>query len=77
MGNFRLISVFLFLAPLAAGAGEQGRVYRWVDADGKLHYSDSVPAQYAEMDKQVLNDHGVTIARLRPRRGAPETEIRL
>ena len=74
MSNFRLISVFLFLAPLAAGAGEQGRVYRWVDADGKLHYSDSVPAQYAEMDKQVLNDHGVTIDRVRGKKTPEEIE---
>lgn len=74
MGNFRLISVFLFLASLAAGAGEQGRVYRWVDADGKLHYSDSVPAQYAEMDKQVLNDHGVTIDRLHGKKTPEEIE---
>ncbi len=74
MGKFRLISVFLFLAPIAAGAGEQGRVYKWVDADGELHYSDSIPAKYAEMDKQVLNDHGVTIDRLRGKRTPEEIE---
>lgn len=33
------------LVPLAAGA--QSTVYRWVDKNGKVHYSDSPPAQDA------------------------------
>ncbi len=74
MRKLRLITVFLILAPLAAGADEQGRVYKWVDTDGKLHYSDSVPAKYAELDKQVLNDHGVTIDRVRGKKTPEEIE---
>ncbi len=74
MGKIRLISALLILAPLAAGADGQGTVYKWVDADGELHYSDSVPAQYAEMDKHVLNNHGVTVDVVRGRKTPEEIE---
>ena len=35
------------------------RVYTWVDDDGQLHYGDKIPPEYADMPKQVLNEHGV------------------
>jgi murein DD-endopeptidase MepM/ murein hydrolase activator NlpD len=31
------------LAAVAAGAAAENRVYRWTDADGRVHYSDHVP----------------------------------
>ncbi len=74
MSNIRLLSALLLLAPLAAGADENGRVYKWVDADGELHYSDSVPAKYAEMDKHVLNEHGVAIDLVRGKKTPEEIE---
>ena len=74
MGKIRLISVLLILAPLAAGADGQGTVYKWVDADGEVHYSDSVPAQYAEIDKQLLNDRGITVGVMRGKKSPEEIE---
>ncbi len=50
-------------APLVVGAQET-KVYRWVDADGVVHYGDSIPAEYAEYPKAVLNDRAVTIGNL-------------
>lgn len=53
------------LVPFVAVAGTQGtKVYRWVDADGVVHYGDSIPAEYAEFPKEVLNDRAVTIGNL-------------
>ena len=49
------------VAPLAAMAGQTDRVYKWVDEDGQIHYGDSVPAQYSELPKQVLNEHAVKV----------------
>lgn len=49
-----------FLVPLASQAQET-RTYRWVDDEGVVHFGDSIPAEYAEKPKQVLNEHGVTI----------------
>jgi len=51
------------LAPLVAGA-EEAKVYRWVDADGNVYFGDSIPAEYAEFPKEVLNERGVTVGNL-------------
>jgi Domain of unknown function (DUF4124) len=37
------------------------KLYRWVDEKGVVHYGDSVPAEYAEFEKQVLNERGITL----------------
>jgi len=57
----RLAFSLLFLLPAAAFATEHQKLYRWVDSEGQVHFGDSVPAEYAEMEKQVLNEHGVTV----------------
>lgn len=49
------------LPMLAAAAGQQQKLYRWVDGDGIVHYGDSIPAEYAEIERQVVNDHGITV----------------
>ena len=38
-----------------------GKVYRWVDDRGVVHFGDQVPPEYAPTDRQVLNKFGVTI----------------
>ncbi len=52
----------LFVGAFAAAQNQP--VYRWVDSDGVTHYGDSIPAEYAELPKQVLNDHGVAVREL-------------
>ena len=47
----------------AAQADKQKKLYRWVDKNGQVHYGDSVPAEYAEQDREVLNRQGVSIGR--------------
>lgn len=37
------------------------KVYRWVDADGTVHYSDQIPPEQAPADRQILNQYGVPI----------------
>jgi len=58
-----LTTALFFLIPLAVNADEQ-KVFRWTDADGQVHYGDSVPPEYAEFPKDILNDHGVTVDNL-------------
>lgn len=63
------------LVTLAAGtaiAAEDKKLYRWVDDDGVVHYGDSIPAEYAESEKQVLNDAGVTVGVLRGKKTPEE-----
>lgn len=62
-----LLSAFL-LAALAgiasaqsgSGKGEK-KLYRWVDKNGLVHYGDSIPPEFAEQDRDVLNNQGVRI----------------
>ncbi len=35
------------------------KVYRWVDNEGVVHFGDQVPAEYAPIDRQVLNQYGI------------------
>ena len=57
---------------MASIASEHQRLFRWVDENGVVHYGDSVPPEYADAEKQVLNNHGVTIAVVRGKKTAEE-----
>jgi Domain of unknown function (DUF4124) len=66
--NARSIKIFLpaLLLALVAGtaaAEDKQKLYRWVDKQGQVHYGDSVPAEYAEQDRDVLNKQGVKVGR--------------
>ena len=58
----------LLLGSVAAYAGQTERVYRWVDEDGQIHYGDSVPPEYSDLPKEVLNEHAVTVDHLEGRK---------
>ena len=66
----------LVLLPLAAAAQskQQPKVYKWVDNDGVTHYGDSIPAEYADLPKQVVNDHGVTVGELEGKKTPEQIE---
>lgn len=64
-------TTLLVLSQAALGAQDQ-KLYRWVDKDGNVHYGDSVPAEYAEVEKQVVNEHGVTLDVLRGKKTEEE-----
>ena len=53
---------------------DETRYYRWVDADGIVHYGDSIPAEYAELPKQIVNDYGVTVNNLAGKKSDEEIE---
>jgi len=63
----------LLLLPLATSADER-KVFRWLDADGQVHYGDSIPVEYAEFPKEVLNDHGVAVENLQGKRTEAQKE---
>jgi len=73
MYKLMLTLTLLLLGPLASGATET-RVFKWVDKDGMVHYGHTIPARYAELPKEVLNDHGVTIANLEGKKSAEQIE---
>jgi hypothetical protein len=63
----KLLLSAVVLALLAGAAvaqsDKQKKLYRWVDKNGQVHYGDSVPAEYAEQDREVLNRQGVSVGR--------------
>ena len=52
------------LLPLAAGAQDGRQTYKWVDDEGQTHYGDSVPPEYADKRKAVLNEQGVAVGQV-------------
>jgi len=71
------LTLILFIASLAqfAVAAEQGdRVFKWVDEDGVVHYGDSIPARYAELPKEIVNEHGVTVDNLEGKKTEEQLE---
>lgn len=65
MKPYLIFSAVLLSLSLSAVAESPQKLYRWVDGEGVVHFGDSVPAEYAEIEKQVLNEHGVTVDILR------------
>ena len=61
--NLTVIAVCLVL-PIAAADAQNNKFYKWTDKDGNVHYGDSIPPEYAEQPKQVVNDQGVTVEHL-------------
>jgi len=53
----------LLLLVLAAGPAAAQKLYRWVDESGQVHYGDKIPPQYADQDRDVLNQRGVAVGR--------------
>ena len=63
MRNLLTAIAILTLLPLGDLAAEKTtpKLYRWVDTEGVVHYGDSVPAEYAELERQIVNNHGITV----------------
>jgi len=53
--------MLLCLTAGTAVAQQGHKLYRWVDKQGTVHYGDSIPAEYAELERQVVNEHGITV----------------
>ena len=69
-----LTSLFIAALPLSAIADQQQRLYKWTDADGNVFWSDKIPPEYADRPKQVVNEHGVTVAELEGKKTAEQIE---
>jgi hypothetical protein len=63
MRNLLTTIVVLTLLPLGGLAADKktSKLYRWVDNEGVVHYGDSIPAEYTDLERQVVNDHGITV----------------
>jgi len=68
-----IITVALVVVCSPAMAREE-QIYKWVDEDGNVFYGDSVPPEYAERPKEVLNDQGVAVEALQGKKTPEQIE---
>jgi hypothetical protein len=55
----------LSLAAAGADTGSSGgKVYRWTDDKGVVHYGDSVPTEFSQTERSVLNNQGVEVGHI-------------
>ena len=69
--NLAWLAVLAIALPSLGGAQQRstvpsqhspsGKLYRWIDDKGVVHYGDSVPPEYAKQDRNVLNSQGVNV----------------
>lgn len=83
MESRRTIFAFSLAAWLAAAGGGLAvaadnsssggaKVYRWTDDKGIVHYGDSVPAEYSQSERAVLNNQGVEVGHVEGGRNATQ-----
>jgi Domain of unknown function (DUF4124) len=68
-GVLGMLTAFIGLVPVVAGAApgstDKGVVtYKWTDEQGIVHYGDTIPPQYAQKERTVLNSRGVEVRKL-------------
>lgn len=56
-----LASMAIALMMAAPAGAAESKVYRWVDADGVVHFGDRVPVDQAQHNREVLNGQGVPV----------------
>jgi hypothetical protein len=57
----RFITAAAVAALLIAAPALAAKVYRWVDEDGNVHYTESLPPGYKDTGHDVLNEHGLVV----------------
>ncbi len=58
-----MASSVLALALLLAAGTAQAAMYRWVDSQGRVHYSDTLPPTYQKSGAAEMNKQGTVIKR--------------
>lgn len=65
--RIRLVTTLLLSICLAAPLCAQekvGKLYKWTDKDGNVHYSDSIPPEAQEYARERFSDKGVSVERV-------------
>ena len=54
-------TLILLLITLSPDATAQRKLYRWTDGDGKVHYTDQLPAEAVKDKQEELNSQGMSV----------------
>ena len=60
MRGFGAILLVVAAVALPSTASAQ-RLYKWTDDKGVVHYTDKIPPEYANRDRNLLNDQAVAV----------------
>ncbi|USF87240.1 DUF4124 domain-containing protein [Candidatus Endoriftia persephone] len=41
-----------------------GRLYKWTDEEGRIHYADSIPPEYVKQEHSKLDERGIVVDRI-------------
>lgn len=69
-----ILTVALVTLSSSVFARDEQKVYKWVDEDGNVYFSDKIPADASDHPKDVLNDRGVTIDNLEGKKTPEQLE---
>lgn len=72
-----LIATTALCAVLCSSGATAAEVYRWVDENGEVHYSESLPPNYRDQGHDVLNEQGIVVdqdRKLTPSAPAPQDQ---
>lgn len=62
LGATLLVVAALALPSLSDGQSSGGtRLYKWRDRNGVMQYGDKIPPEYANVDRNLLNEDGVQV----------------
>lgn len=56
-----IVLLAFLLASVSFDASAQRKLYRWTDKDGKVHYTDQLPAEAVKDKQEELNSQGMTV----------------
>jgi hypothetical protein len=59
-GAILLVAAAIAL-PVGSAQSQGGKIHKWTDENGKIHFGDTVPPEYANRDRTILNDQGVAV----------------
>ena len=75
MRKLTYIFILALLSPLAfGGPAAKTKMYKWVDEHGVTHFGDSIPPQYRDLPKDVVNEHGVAVDHLEGKKTPEQLE---
>lgn len=62
--QFRLKPLLWSIVAILLTQPVSAKLYKWVDADGKTHYTDKLPPEQATQPRSELNEQGIEVNKL-------------
>ena len=60
----KLLILILIIGGMTTDVSAKKKLYKWVDDNGQVHYSDKVPLKQIKKEHQELSDHGVVLEKI-------------